>query len=410
MKIALLSQWFDPEPGPAAVPGVLARGLAGRGHAVRVLTGFPNYPVGEVYPGFRQRLDHVETPSPGVEVRRVPLYPSHDANALKRVANYASFAASADLWATRHLGAADAAWVYNSPAPVGSVARRLSRRAGVPFLLHVMDVWPDSVLQSGMLTHGAPRRVAERGLTRMVQDTYAAAAAIAVTSPGQLALLASRGVPEEKLHHVPVWADEELFFPRPADRTLLPEAARDASLVVMYAGAMGHVQKLDTAVRAAAAARDSGVHLVMVGSGIAADGLHGLAQELGADNVHFTGPRPSGEMGDLTAAADLQLVALADTPLLRVTMPSKVQSIMASGRPILASCVGDAADVTERAGAGVAVSPGDEAEMTAVLQDLATRPDLLRAWGASGRRYYEDTASRARAVTSVEDILSGIAG
>lgn len=409
MKIGLLSQWFDPEPGPAAVPGVLARSLVDRGHSVSVLTGFPNYPVGRVYPGYSQRLSHVETPSPGVLVRRVPLYPSHDANPVKRVANYASFAVSATVQAQRHLGDADVAWVYNSPAPVGSVARRLSRKTGLPFLLHVMDVWPDSVLQSGMVAGGIAHRAAERGLTRMVQSTYAAASAIAVTSPGQVDLLASRGVPEERLRYVPVWADEELFFPRPPDRTLLPEPARDASLVVMYAGAMGHVQKLDTAIRATVAARDVGVHLVMVGSGIAMNGLRQLAQDLGAKNVHFTGPRPSREMGDLTAAADLHLVALADTPLLRVTMPSKVQAIMASARPILASCVGDAAEVTEAAGAGVAVTPGDLAGMTAVLRDLATQPDLLRTWGEGGRQHYENTASRGRTVSSVEVILREIA-
>ena len=409
MKIGILSQWFDPEPGPASVPGVLGRGLAERGHSVRVLTGFPNYPVGRVYPGYRQRLDHLEEPSPGIEVRRVPLYPSHDDNAVKRVANYASFATSAALRAVGHLGDADAAWVYNSPAPVGAVASRLSRKTGLPFLLHVMDVWPDSVLQSGMMKGGVVHRGAERGLNRMVGGTYAAAAAIAVTSPGQLELLASRGVPEERLRYVPVWADEDLFFPRPPDRGLLPPEARDASMVVMYAGAMGHVQKLDTAVRAAAAARDAGVHLVMVGSGIAADGLRRLAHELSADNVHFVGSRPPGAMGDLTAAADLHLVSLADTPLLRVTMPSKLQAIMASARPILASCVGDAADVTQRAGAGIAVPPGDLARMTAVLRDLATEPELLRTFGESGRRHDESTASRARSVSSVEDILREIA-
>ena len=361
MKIGLLSQWFDPEPGPAAVPGVLGRGLAERGHAVRVLTGFPNYPVGRVYPGYRQRLDHVETPSPGVEVRRVPLYPSHDANAVKRVANYADLRGQRRaVGETLTSAGADAAWVYNSPAPVGSVARTAQppSRGAVPPARHgrVAGLRAAERDADPGASRAALRSAGSPGWCRTPTPR---AAAIAVTSPGQVALLASRGVPEEKLHHVPVWADEDLFFAaRPPTGRLLPEPARDASMVVMYAGAMGHVQKLDTAVRAAAAARDAGVHLVMVGSGIAAHSLRQLAGELGADNVHFTGPRPAGMMGDLTAAADLQLVALADTPLLRVTMPSKVQSIMASARPILASCVGDAAEVTEKAGAGVAVTSG----------------------------------------------------
>jgi colanic acid biosynthesis glycosyl transferase WcaI len=100
---------------------------------------------------------------------------------------------------------------------------------------------------------------------------------------------------------------------------------------------------------------------------------------------------------------------LADTPLMRVTMPSKVQAIMASARPILATCVGDAADVTTKAGAGIAIPPGDVVQMTAALRDLAAEPALLRTFGESGRRHYESTASRARAVSSVEDILQKIA-
>jgi len=264
----MLTQWFDPEPGPAAVPGVLARGLAGRGHGVRVLTGFPNYPRGTVYDGYRQRVRHVETPSPGVEVRRVPLYPSHDGSAVRRAVNYLSFAGSAATQVSSYLGAADAVWVYNSPATTSAVARPLERRRKRPYLLHVRDVWPDSVLGSNMLRTGLAHRMADGALTRLVSRTYDAASIIAVTSPGQLDLLRSRGVPREKLRYVPVWADEDIFYPRPTDRSLLPEEASDASLILMYAGAMGHVQNLETAIRAVAAAEDLDVHLVLVGGGV----------------------------------------------------------------------------------------------------------------------------------------------
>src|SRR5450756_1458513 len=94
MRVGLLTQWYDPEPGPAALPGVLARGLVARGHEVQVLTGFPNYPTGVVAAGYRMRrvLDEVVD---GVDVRRVALYPSHDASTVRRVTNYVSFGASA---------------------------------------------------------------------------------------------------------------------------------------------------------------------------------------------------------------------------------------------------------------------------------------------------------------------------
>lgn len=409
MRVGMLTQWFDPEPGPAAVPGVLARGLAGRGHRVRVLTGFPNYPHGSVYAGYRQRLRHVERTPEGIEVRRVPLYASHDENAVKRAANYLSFASSAVTRASSYLGAADAVWVYNSPATVGGVAALLRRRRTTPFLLHVMDVWPDSVLGSTMLRTGRARQVAERALTGLVSRTYDEASLIAVTSPGQLDLLRSRGVPGDKLRYVPVWADEDIFFPRPASRDLLPEGARGASLVLMYAGSMGHVQNLRAAVEAAASVRDVGVHLVLVGGGIAEQDLRARAAELRAENVHFLGSVPPAAMGPLSAAADLHLVSLADTPLLRVTMPSKVQAIMAMGRPILAACAGDAASTVTGAGAGVAVTPGNVDELTSTLRELAGEPRSLAEMGTAARRHYLKEFSRDGAVATVESLLTEVA-
>lgn len=410
MRVGMLTQWFDPEPGPAAVPGVLARKLADRGHQVRVLTGFPNYPRGSVYDGYRQRLNHVEQPWPGIEVRRVPLYPSHDDNPSKRGANYLSFAASAAARVSSHLGGVDVEWVYNSPATVGAAAELLRRRRGVPFLLHVMDLWPDSVLGSSMLRNGMALRVARGALNRLVSRTYDRASIIAVTSPGQLDVLCSRGVDPNKLRYAPVWADEDIFYPRAPDRGLLPARARDASLVLMYAGSMGHVQNLETVVQAAASARADGVHLILVGGGIAERSLRERAADLGADNIHFLGPRPPEAMGDLSAAADLHLVSLADTPLLRVTMPSKVQAIMATGRPILAACVGDAASVVRAAGAGVAVTPGNVEEMSATLRELARSQEALAEMGMAGRRHYVGSFSRASAIAKVEELLQEAAG
>lgn len=410
MKVGVLSQWYAPEPGGASVPSVLADGLAAGGHDVRVLTGFPNYPRGSVYPGYRQEWDHVERGGNGVELRRVPLYPSHDGNPARRAGNYLSFAASSRAWADRWLGDRDVLWVYNSPATVAAVAAGLRKRRDVPYLLHVMDVWPDSVLESGMLSSPALRGVAGRLLSSVVARGHDRASLIAVSSPGQVDLLASRGVPREMLRYQPVWADEAVFFPRVQDREFLPLPARTAELVVMYAGAMGSVQRLDTAIRAAHAAAAHGIHLVLVGQGIAEPGLRSLAEELGATNVHFTGPQPPERMGDLAAAADVHLVSLADSPLMRVTMPSKVQAIMASGRAIVATCVGDAANVVEVAHAGVVVSPGDADGLAAALKALADDRAMTSTFGENGRAYYEGHFRMSVASARVDGLLREIAG
>jgi glycosyltransferase involved in cell wall biosynthesis len=369
-----------------------------------VLTGFPNYPQGKLYAGYKQQWSHLERTGDRSRVRRVPLYPSHSSSSAGRAVNYLSFGLSARMQAGEFLADRDAVWVYNSPAPVGAVARQVARRRGVPYLVHVMDVWPDSVLESGMLAAGPAHRLAETMLSRVVTRTHEAASLIAVTSPGQEELLRSRGVPAAKLRYIPVWANEDVFFPREIDRSLLPEAARGATTVVMYAGAMGHVQRLDAAIRAAAKAGEA-LHLVMVGGGVAEAGLRELTRELGAANVHFMGSQPADRMGALTAAADVHLVSLADTPLLRVTMPSKIQSIMAAARPIVATCAGDAAEVVERAGAGVAVTPGNEQELLSVFHSLTEPSDQLQSWGESGRRYYEAEFAKFTAVSRVETAL-----
>lgn len=405
MKFGLLSQWYDPEPGGGAVPGVLSRALVARGHDVRVLTGFPNYPTGLLYKGYRQRLRHREHLA-GVDVRRVPLYPSHSGRAIPRAANYASFAASAGAQASRHLSDRDALWVFNSPETVGLVATHVSKRHQVPFLLHVMDIWPDSVLDSGMVPAGRASRMALRLLETMVARTHRSAAAIAVTSPGQRELLISRGGDEERMHYIPVWADEEVFYPRKPDKSLLPSSIGADDLVLMYAGAMGHVQNLEGVVRAATMAANAGVHLVMVGSGIAEPGLRTLANELRATNVHFLGRRPPHEMGELVAAADLHLVSLADTPLLRVTMPSKVQSVMASARPIIGWCRGDAADVVRQSGAGLVPESDSPEELAEHLRTCAEDREKLRRWGRTARTYYDLHFSQGAAVTNVEQLLS----
>jgi colanic acid biosynthesis glycosyl transferase WcaI len=404
----MLSQWFGPEPGAATVPTVLADGLVDRGHDVRVLTGFPNYPTGRVYPGYRQSLRFREAPRQRLELRRVPLYASHDQRAAQRALNYVSFAGSALALGARDLVDRDAIWVYNSPATVPVVADRLRRRRGVPYLLHIMDIWPDSVLDSGMLNGGRASDAVGRVLTTLVRKGYEGASRIAVISPGQIDLLVSRGVPASLLSYCPVWADERIFYPRPTDRSPLPASAREASKVLMYAGSIGHVQGLDAAVRAAAAVRATGLHLVLVGSGIAEDGLRALVTELGVDNVHFMGRRDPEEMGELGAAADVHLVSLADTPLLRVTMPSKLASVMAMGRPVVLSGAGDAARVVAESGAGVVTDSAESLQQA--LRDIAGCGSAeLDAWGRAARDYYDKQFSEEHGITHVEALLSEIA-
>src|SRR5450830_1025142 len=136
MKIAMISQWYDPEKGSAIMPGTIARALRARGHDVQVVTGFPNDPDGVLYPGYRLRPYKREVLQ-DVTVHRAPLYVSHDANPRKRAANYLSFAASASVVALSRLRDVDATLVHSTPATVAIPAMAMQLMKRTPFVVHI---------------------------------------------------------------------------------------------------------------------------------------------------------------------------------------------------------------------------------------------------------------------------------
>lgn len=411
VRLGVYSQWYDPEPGPASLPAVYARLLAARGHSVRVLTGYPNYPIGKLYPGYTGRRPMVEYRE-GIPVHRVPLIPSHSGSALGRVANYLSFAGSATVLGARDLGGVDALWVYNSPATVGLplLLRRAAR--ATPFLLHVQDLWPESVLHSGMLPAGRAGAVAERLLRRLVERIERAADHIAVISPSVADLLTARGVPADKISYVPNPTDETLFHPRDrrADIRRLIGGA-DGDFLLMYAGSLGQVQALDTVIDAMGHLRNHPqIKLVFVGTGIAETGLQDQVTRLALTSVRFHGRVPAGDVPDLMAAADAQLVSLRDDPFLAMTTPSKISAILGSAQPVVGVLTGDGADVIDQAGAGVVCPPGDAADLAATILRFAERgPAAWRATGECGLAHYQRHMSAARTAENVERLLMRMA-
>lgn len=387
MRVGYVTQWFPPEPG-TVVPTAIATGLTALGHDVEVLTGFPNYPTGRVMPGYRVRAYQRETGPGGIPVHRAPLYPSHSASAVPRMANYLSFAAGASAIARTRMGVPDVWLVYSSPATTVIPAVRALRRHRAPVFLLIQDLWPDSVTGSGFVAGRAGKTV-ERALTAFCDWSYEHAAGIGVISPGMRTLLTSRGVADDKIFDTPNWIDDGHLLP-----DLTPDGVDRAALGLpegrlwMYAGNLGELQGLDVLVRAFA--RRPEAQLVLLGDGVARDDLARLASELRAPNIHLHPTVPVDEVGRYLAAADIQVVSLQDTPLLRVTMPSKVQSALAAGRPILAHAAGDAAGLVTGAGVGWAATPGVERALDqAIDAGLGLTESELRAMGGRARRVYD---------------------
>ncbi|QGN49548.1 glycosyltransferase family 4 protein [Micromonospora sp. WMMD558] len=406
MKVGLVSQWYPPEG--VFIPGNLAQQLAARGHDVRVLTTFPSYPHGRIYPGWRQRWRHVEAQGP-VAVRRVPAYPSHDTSALRRAASHVSFGASSALAGPRWLGGVDVTYVYHPP-PTAIAAAALVRAARrTPIVLHVQDMWPESVLQSGMAPTGLAGRAVASGLDALMRTTYRLASAVVVISPAMADLVVERGADPDRVRVVWNWTDDVLFRPVPATDAARAALGHRGRCTVMFAGNLGLLQGVDTAIRAAAAVRDQ-VDLVLVGSGAGEDEARRLAAELGADNVRFVGRRAPEEMADLYAAADWQLVCLRDLPALRGTVPSKLQAALACGAPVIASLGGDAAALVDSTGSGLVCPPEDWAALAGRFLLATDTPAADRAaMGQRARRAYQERMCLRVGVDQFEDIFTKVA-
>lgn len=404
MKIGFVTQWYEPETGSAAHPTAIARALQARGHDVRVLTSFPSYPLGQVHSGYTMRLRQDEVRD-NVRLRRVPDLPSHDEKAVRRALSLTSFALSATS-RMRWLRDCDVVLTYLSPATVGLAPWVLDRFAGVPYVLYVQDLWPETITASGFIRNNTANRLVEASLHRLLKRLYERAAGVVGISPSMTATLAERGAGVSPVS-IPNWVDD-VFVPAPRERA--SGVDWDTRSWIMYAGGMGDLQALDHAVRALSILDNRpDIGLAFVGDGVARPGLQLLAKSLGVeDRVRFLGPRPMTDMPVLMAETAAQLVSLKNLPVFRGTIPSKLQASMACAAPVICAVAGDAADLVREADAGLVVEPENSRALARAFRNIADMgADERRAMGARGNAHYASTLSAEAGAQRLEEVLLG---
>lgn len=378
MRILILSQYFWPEN--FRING-LASELAARGHRVCVLTGLPNYPGGEVFEAYRK--------DPGawsrlgdVEIVRVPMLPRRR-GAVALMVNYLSFALGAAVvgpWKLRgrHF---DRILVFQpSPATIGlpSVVLRALKRA--PTLFWVQDLWPDTLAAIGATRSPLVLRLVDR----FVAWVYARCDHVLAQSEAFVPRLRERVPPRVPVSYFPNWAE------RVRSPHLTPPPRRGPRFEVFFLGNLGEAQDFPAVLDAIGhLAGRPDVHWSFVGDGRMADWLRAevAARGLG-DRVSLLGAFPPEEMPRFHAAADALLVSLRADPLFALTIPSKVQSYLAAGVPIVGMLDGEGARVIREAGAGLTCASGDGrglADAVARLADMS--PQERAALGEAGLRY-----------------------
>lgn len=402
MRILLLTQWFQPEPQFKGLP--LAKALVARGHEVEVLTGFPNYPGGRLYPGYRVKPWQREVMD-GIQVTRAALYPSHDRSAFRRILNYASFALSSMVLALT-MRRPDVVYVYCPPmtAAAGAVALKMLRR--VPYVIDVQDLWPDTLASTGMVREGLILRL----VGAWSRFAMRRAAALMVLSPGFKRRLEQRavGVP---IRVIPNWAPPEIVAA--ADEMVRHSPSDSGRFNILFAGNMGKAQALETVIDAARIlSREApGIHFTLIGGGVEVDALKDANAAAANTNVTFMPARPAAQMGPVFEAADALLVHLRDDPLFSITIPSKTQAYLAIGKPILMGVRGDAADMVEAARAGIVFEPENPRALADAAKSLAEFSVAVREeMGRAGADYYRAHLTFDCGVESLERLLRDAAG
>jgi glycosyltransferase involved in cell wall biosynthesis len=387
MKIFYFTHYYPPEGNaPATRVSALARRWVKAGHAVTVITGVPNVPDGVVYPGYRNRLRPQTSVVDGVRVVRVWTSIAPNKGTLRRIVNYVSYMLSAFLWAV--VRPRPDVRIATSPqffCGWTGVLLRWFRRT--PFVLEIRDIWPESIGAVDAIRNKAVLRFLE-GMERIM---YRTAQRIVTVGDGYRRRLLERGVPGGKIAIVMNGVDRDLLAAHiPDPGPLRTRWGLEKAFVCSYIGTIGMASGLDILLRAGRRLKEAGrtdIVLLAVGDGAVRAGLEEQARREGLDNVRFTGLQPKDSMPDFLALTDVCLVHLRKTGLFETVMPSKIFEAAGMARPIVIGVNGDARQLIETAGAGLAIEPEDDAALAAALIRLADHPEEGRAMGERGKAY-----------------------
>lgn len=399
MRILIVSQYFWPENFRV---NDLAEELSRRGHKVTVLTGRPNYPEGRIFPAYLANpQDYVRLGD--VPVIRVPML-ARGSSSIRLMLNYLSFAISATvlgMWKLRGQRF-DGIFVFQiSPITAALPAIALRRFKRAPMLMWVLDLWPDTLAAIGVVR--SPRLLGLVG--RLVRFVYDHCDRILVQSRAFTDKVAALAGGTERIRYFPGWA-ESLFIDGDAGPAPAPELAPYANdFSILFAGNIGEAQDFPAIIDAADTLRGTpGLRWLIVGDGRAAPQVREEIARRGLqDRIVLLGRFPLERMPSFFAGADALLVTLRKEPIWSMTIPGKVQSYLAAGKPLLAMLDGEGSRVIKEAEAGLVAPAGDGQALAAQVRRLMALDLKERAaMGRNGIAYGQREFGRQQMVDALE--------
>lgn len=379
-KILVICQYYKPEPFRISD---ICEEMVRRGHEVQVVTGYPNYPEGVLYDGYGKGK-HIDEVINGVKVHRCYTVP-RETGTVKRMMNYYSYAASATKYVLSGQCVASDGGKFDvvfcnqlSPVMMADAAIAYKKKHRVPIVMYCLDLWPESLIAGGITRESKIYKYYHHVSKRI----YRQMDKILITSRMFSDYLQKEfGIKKSRIEYLPQYA-EGIFEE-------LPAKEENGTFDFMFAGNIGEIQSVETILKAAEYLQNEPVKIHIIGGGTDLERLQKIKEEEQLDNVVFYGRRPLEEMPEFYKKADAMLVTLAADPVLSLTLPGKVQSYMAVGKPIIGAIDGETKKVIEEAECGLCGN-ADNAELLAENIRRFISDDIDRKqFGRNARKFYE---------------------
>lgn len=355
MKVLIVTQYFYPETFRV---NTLAKELVSRGHDVTVLTGYPQYPKGEIYEGygFDKLYEKVWN---GVKIERVKMRP-RGYNAVGLLLNCITYVTEANKWIKKCEEKFDAVYVFEvSPVTVGLPALTYKKKFGTPVYFNVQDLWPENVEE----ILGIHNKIVIGVINKIVDKIYRESDKILCSSNGFVENIANRGVSRDKLVFWPQFCEKPDFT-----NAKKPECYDENYFNIVFTGNIGDAQGLDLLVDAATLLKEEPVRWYIVGDGRARERLEKRVVDEKLTSIFFMGRVSEDEASNYVRFADCAYLSFKDSKLFDLTIPAKLQTYLACGTPILGAVGGDSARIIKEAECGLVCEKNAESAKTAVLE------------------------------------------
>jgi glycosyltransferase involved in cell wall biosynthesis len=403
MKVLIVTQYYWPERFKI---NDIAQGLCEKGHEVTVLTSIPNYPVGKFFNGYGLLGPYFEKRD-GINIVRVPQFPRGNKKGVLLALNYLSFMIIASvLGPLLLLGKKfDRIFIYQlSPvtAAFPAIVMKWVKRAKLYFW--VTDLWPESLVAAGVTR--SPRIL--KLVAKFVKFMLDQSDLVLLSSKGFNTNMIKRGIPQDKLVYWPQWG-EKLFYETKIVEDKLPRNEIPNGFVIMFAGNIGTSQSFDTIVDAAEKlSSHKDIHWVVLGDGLKRSWVEQEVRSRGLDqNFHLLGSKPMESVPFYYSLSSALLVSLKEDPIFSITLPTKVQSYLASGKPIIVSVDGEASNIATENHCGVSCKASCvESLVSGVLELYNKTEDERIIMGNNGKDYFYKNFERELLLNKLESLMN----